>query len=102
MADFKPLSDEELRQAAESKVKRRAEFAQLVQDAGMDPSQIDVTKIMDDEEQARVIAHLAAGRKAKELANELGRNALRERLKRSVEIHQQTCDQQTMRFKKPD
>jgi hypothetical protein len=100
VADFEPMSESDLKQAAEARAKRRAEFAKLVQDAGMDPSQIDVTKVMDDEEQAKVIAHLAANKKAKEMAQELGRDELKKRLKRSVEVQQQTVDRQTMKFHK--
>ena len=96
------MSEADLKASAEARAARRAEFAKLVQDAGMDPSQIDVTRIMNDEEQAAVIANMAKNRKAKELAAEIGRDALKERLKQSVEKHQQTVDRTTMRFQKPE
>ena len=97
---FAPITALELAEAAEARAKRRAEFAKLVQDAGMDPAQIDVTKIMNDEEQAQVIGQMAANKQAKDLAAEIGRKALKERLKRSVEHHQTTVERTTMRHKK--
>jgi hypothetical protein len=98
---FAPINDADLKAAAEARTKRRAEFAKLVQDAGMDPAQIDVTKIMNDEEQSRVIEQMAANKKAKELA-EIGRKALKERLKTSLQVQQSCVERQTMRHTKQD
>lgn len=91
---FDPMTVEDLKVASEARAKRRAEFARLIEEAGMDPSQLDVTKIMNDEEQAAVIAHMASIRRAKELAETLGRDGLRERLKQTFEraIRPEACE----------
>jgi len=98
--NYAPLNEADLKAAAEAKAKRRAEFAKLVTEAGMDPAQIDVTKVMDDQEQATMIAQMAKNRQAKELAGDLGRTALKERLKKSVAHHESTVKRTTMRHKK--
>lgn len=97
---FHPMSAQELQTAAESRAKKRAEFARLVEEAGMNPAELDITKIMSDEEQAVAIERMAHERRARDLAKQ-GRAALRERLKKTVEVHSAVCERATGRFDKP-
>lgn len=97
---FQPMDESEMKAAAEARKARRAAISKLVGDAGLDPSQVDMTKVMTDEEQAVVVAQMAAIRAAKELASDVGRQGLRERLKKTVAIHQATVERHTCRLEK--
>lgn len=81
------MSDDALRAAQEAKRRRRGELVALIKDAGMNPAEIDVTKVLSDEESAEFIRQQAARKKAQQLAEGTPRASLRERLKRTVAIH---------------
>jgi len=81
------MSEEALKAAQEGKRKRRAELVGLIQDAGLNPAEIDVTKMLSDEEAAEFVRQQAARKKAQQLAETTPRESLRERLKRTVAIH---------------
>lgn len=82
------MSEARLREAQEARKRRREEFVKTIEDAGLNPAEIDVTKVMSDEEQAEAIRQQAARKAAHELAKKVGsRQALRARFKQTVEMH---------------
>lgn len=82
------ITDEELKATQESKRRRRVALIEAVKKAGMNPAEIDITLIASDEDQARLLQQMAERQEAKAMAERFGRQALRERLKKSVD----TCD----------
>lgn len=78
----------ELHATQEAKRCRRAEMVELIKDAGINPAEIDVTKVLSDTEAAEAIRQQAARRKAQQLASEVSRDELRARLKATVKNHE--------------
>jgi wyosine [tRNA(Phe)-imidazoG37] synthetase (radical SAM superfamily) len=79
------ISDEELKVTQESKRRRREALVDAIKRAGINPAEIDVTMIVSNEEQAKLVQQMADRKEAKEMAERFGRQALRDRLKKSAE-----------------
>lgn len=94
-SDFGPANEEELRGAQQSKKQRKADFIEVLKRAGLDPAGLDISMVMSDETRVRAIRQQAARKEAHELAKEVGRQGLRDRLKRTVE-------QQTSKIVEPE
>jgi hypothetical protein len=82
-ADYE--ESDELRAALESKRRRRETLVETIKRAGINPAEIDVTMIASDEEQAKLLQQMAERKEAHLMAERFGREALRARLKRTIE-----------------
>lgn len=88
MSDF--MSDDELRACQEAKRKRRVELEETIKKAGLNPAEIDITMVMSDEEQARVVKQMAERNEARKVAEQFGRQGLRDRLRKTIETSKKT------------
>lgn len=85
---MEPQTNPELDAATNARKKRREDLKNLIERAGLNPAEIDVTRLMSDEEQQELLRQTATREAAKREAAQLGRQGLREKFRQTM---QQPC-----------